>query len=79
MEITLASKTQYATDLKFRLSKCRREVYKLLINEHRNMHRGYINARWPDPFLYEVGDHVWTRRQIKPNKAKGIEGILHLQ
>ena len=62
MESTPASKNQYTTDLKFRLSKCR-EVYKVLIDEHMNIHREYVNASRPNPSIYEVGNHVWARRQ----------------
>ena len=43
------------------------------------MHREYINDCIPDPFVYEIGDYVWARRQIKSNKAKGDVGQLYFQ
>ena len=78
MEITLANKTQYAADLKFHLSKYK-EVHKVLIDEHRNMHREYINTRWLDPFVYKVSDYVQDCYQIKSNKEKLAVGKLRFQ
>jgi hypothetical protein len=54
-------------------------VYKILIEEHRSMHREYVNARRPDPFLFNVGDLVWCRRQILSNKKRGIVGKLRFK
>ena len=51
----------------------------MLVDDHRNMHREYINARRPDTFVYKVGNYVWVRRQITSNKAKGAVGKLRFQ
>jgi hypothetical protein len=75
LDLSPNAKISYANDLKQRLKACQ-EVYKVLIEEHRCMHREYINARRPNPTLYEVGDIVWARRQIKSIKKRGIIGKL---
>ena len=74
----LFSKIKYAKDLTHRISKCH-EVYKVLIDEHHIMHQEYVNARRPDPFLFEKGNFVWVRRQIKSNENKGVVGKLCFQ
>lgn len=43
------------------------------------MYREYVNARRPDPFKFEKGDHVWVRCQIQSNKARGSVGKLRFQ
>ena len=78
LDISLDSKISYANSLQKRLQCCQ-EVYKVLIDEHRCMHREYVNARRPDPFKFEKGDYVWVRRQIQSNKARGIVGKLRFQ
>ena len=78
LEISVAKKLQYSDELRLRL-KSSREIYKILIEEHRCMHREYINARRPDPFLFNLGDFVWCRRQIQSNKKRGIVGKLRFK
>ena len=67
--ISVTKKLQYSDELRLRL-KSNREIYKILIEEHRCMHREYINARRPDPLLFNLGDFVWCRQQIQSNKKK---------
>ena len=43
------------------------------------MHRECVNARRPDLFLFEVGNFIWVRRQIKSNKAKCTVEKLRFQ
>ena len=52
LEISLDSKISYANSLQHRLQCCQ-EVYKILIDEHRCMHRWYVNTRRPDPFKFD--------------------------
>ena len=44
IDISPVSTFQYAKDITHQLSKCR-EIYKVLIDEHRTMHREYINDK----------------------------------
>ena len=57
MDVTPSRKNHYAADPKYYLSKCR-EVYKILIDEYRNMHWDYTNARWLENFEYAVSDYI---------------------
>jgi hypothetical protein len=63
MELTStpASVTSYSRDLATRLSALR-EVAVLLVDEQRAYHREFINAHWPDPKIYSIGDTVFIRR-----------------
>ena len=49
-----------------------REIYKILIDEHRSMHRDLRNSEVKFNRTFEVGDTVFARRQIQSNKAKGL-------
>ena len=76
--ISTSTKFRYTINLQQQLKYCC-EVYMVLIDEHGSMHREYINARQPDPFVYEMGDLVWVRWQIKFDEKKGIVGKLIFQ
>ena len=39
------------------LSKSR-EIFKILIQEQRAMHREYVISKRPEPFFYQVGDRA---------------------
>jgi hypothetical protein len=52
------------------LSKSR-DVFKILIHEHRAMHREYVNSNRPDPLAFQVGDIVFAQRTVKSDKKKG--------
>jgi hypothetical protein len=60
-ELTLSASTvvSYLKDLAARLLVCRL-VAELLVEEQRAYHREYINARWPDPCIYSVGDIIFA-------------------
>ena len=78
LDVPTSTKLQYSDELRLQL-KASREVYKILIEEHRCMHREYVNSRRPDPFLFHVGDLVWCRRQIQSNRKRGIVGKLRFK
>jgi hypothetical protein len=61
-------KKSFAQDLTNLLTKCR-EIYTLLISEHRAAHREYRNAQMNNPKQYEVGDIVFTNIQVQSKKA----------
>jgi len=52
------------------LKKCQ-EIYKILISEHRAMHRELRNSQLPEPFQFHVGDFVLAKKQVKSVKASG--------
>jgi hypothetical protein len=60
-ELTSSASTvvSYLKDLAARLLACRL-VAELLVEEQRAYHREYINARWPDPCMYSIGDIVFA-------------------
>lgn len=78
IDVPKAGKLKDAIDLIFRLDNCC-EVYKVFIDEHRTIHREYVNARRPDSFLFDVGDILWVRRQIKSNNTNCTVGKLHFK
>jgi hypothetical protein len=61
--INLTPSTQsienYARTQELLLSKSR-EIFKILIHEHRAMHREYVNSQRPDPLLFQIGDKVFS-------------------
>jgi hypothetical protein len=61
-ELTLSASTvvSYSKDLAAWLSACHL-VAELLVEEQRTYHCKYINARWPDPHIYSVGNIVFAR------------------
>jgi hypothetical protein len=61
-ELTTSASTVVSClkDLAAWLSACRL-VAELLVEEQRAYHREYINARWPDPRIYSVGNIVFAR------------------
>ena len=61
----------YLKELATRLSACR-EVAKLLVEEKRSYHRELVNACWPDPHVYSVGDIVFARCAVKSDSKRGI-------
>ena len=75
---SVQAKLKYTDELRLQL-KASREVYKVLIEEHRCMHKEYVNARRPDPFLFNIGDLVWCRRQIKSDRKRNIVGKLRFK
>jgi hypothetical protein len=62
-----------------RLLSRSREIFRILISEHRAMHREYIHSNRPDPLIYNVGDRVFARRATQSNRAKGRVGKIMLQ
>jgi hypothetical protein len=56
----------FANDLVSLLTKCR-EVYALLIQEQRTMHREYRNAQLKHPKKFKLNDIVFTNVQIQSN------------
>ena len=69
--ISTSTKLKYPDSLQKWL-KCGHKVYKVLIDEYRFMLREYISARRPDPFICEIGDYIWVRRQIKSNEKREL-------
>ena len=60
----------FASDLSELLTKCR-EIYILLIQERRAMHREYRNAQLKNPNKFKMNDIVFTNVQIQSNAKKG--------
>lgn len=65
----------FAHDMLSLLEKSQ-EVYKLLIHEHRALHREYRNSQLNQPRKFKVGDFVFTNVQVQSNKRKGVVGKL---
>ena len=60
----------YANEMGELLTKCR-DIYKLLIEEHRSMHREYRNAQLANPRKFSIGDIVFANVQVQSSKDKG--------
>jgi hypothetical protein len=56
-----------------------REIFRILIQKHRAMHRKYINARRPDPLIYQIRDLVFARRTVQSNRQKGRVGKVTIK
>ena len=54
------------------LLKESREIYRILIEEHRAMHRELKNAEISKPRSFELDDLVLIRRQVQSNKKKEL-------
>ena len=70
-DTSYANVTAYADVTLELLEKCR-EVYKVLIHEHRAYHRELRNAQVSKPHKFKKDDIVFTRVQVQSNKARGI-------
>ena len=46
-----------------------REIAKILVQEHRALHREFVNARRPDPRLFAIGDKVFARRSVQSSRV----------
>ena len=62
---------EYTKDLVDILQQSR-EIYRILIDEHCAMHIEIKNSQVSNEIKFRVGDIVFTRRQVKSNKNKGI-------
>ena len=60
----------FADDLVQLLTKCR-EIYILLIQEQRSMHREYRNSQLTNPTKFKINDLVFTNVQIQSNSKQG--------
>jgi hypothetical protein len=60
------------------LSKSR-EIFKILIHEHRAMHREYVNSQRPDPLSFQPGDKVFAKRAVKSDKKRGRVGKIMIK
>ena len=49
-----------------------RDIYKILIDEHRTMHREMKNSEIKNEIEFKVGDVMFARRQVQSNKKKGL-------
>jgi hypothetical protein len=56
-----------------------REIFRILIHEHRAWHREYINNRRPDPLIYEINDLVFARRSVRSDRTKGRVGKIMIK
>jgi hypothetical protein len=56
-----------------------REIFKILIHEHRAWHREYINSRRPDPLIYEINDLVFARQSVRSDRNKGRVGKIMIK
>jgi hypothetical protein len=61
-------KKSFASDLTTLLVKCR-EIYTLLIGEHRAAHREYHNAQLNNPKQFQLNDIVFTNVQVQSRKT----------
>jgi hypothetical protein len=69
------SARSFAADLTDLMLTCR-EVYQLLISEHRAVHREYRNSQPNDPRQFQVGDIVFTNVQVQAKTSSGTVGKL---
>ena len=60
----------FARDLTTLLTKCR-EIYKVLIEEHRAMHREYRNSQLSNPKKFKINDIVFSNVQIQSSSKSG--------
>jgi hypothetical protein len=74
-EVTDNDKKLFADNLLDLLMKSR-EVYVLLISEHRTAHREYRNSQIKFPRQFKVGDIVFTNVQVQSKKNTGTVGKL---
>ena len=65
----------FAEDLLQLLSKSR-EIYKILIQEHRTLHRELRNSQIMNPRKFQLDDIVFTIVESKSNSKKGISAKL---
>ena len=65
----------YAKD-QAKLLSASHDIAKVLVEEQRSWHRELINARQPDPRLYEINDIVFARRATKSDARKERVGKL---
>jgi hypothetical protein len=65
----------YSEDLCELLTKCR-EIYTLLISEHRAMHREYRNAQINHVRKFNTGDIVFTNVQVQSKRSSGTVAKL---
>jgi hypothetical protein len=61
-------KKSFPSDLTTLLAKCR-EIYTLLIGEHRAAHREYRNAQLNSPKQFQLNDVVFTNVQVQSQKT----------
>jgi hypothetical protein len=74
-EATDNDKKLFAENLTDLLVKSR-EIYVLLITEHRAAHREYRNAQIKFPREFKIGDIVFTNVQVQSKRTTGIVGKL---
>jgi hypothetical protein len=65
----------YARDQAALLAACR-DIYRVLLGEHRAWHREYINENRPHPRIYQIGDIVFARRSTRSNAKSERVGKL---
>lgn len=70
-----AAVQSYAKDQATLLSASR-DIYRVLIEEHRSWHREWVNSNRPDPRQYEIGDIVFARRATRSDAKKDRVGKL---
>ena len=68
----------YASDLCQILEKSR-EIYKILISEHRTLHREIRNAQKTITRKFDLNDIVFTIIEVQSNAKKGRSGKLSYQ
>ena len=66
---------KYADELCDLLTKSR-EIYEILISEHRAMHREYRNAQLNQVRKFKTGDIVFTNVQVQSRKSSGTVAKL---
>ena len=62
---------EYMKDLVDTLQQYR-EIYRILIDKHRVMHREIKNSQIGNEIKFRIGDIVFARRQVKSNKKRGL-------
>jgi hypothetical protein len=56
-----------------------REIFRILIHEHRAWHREYVNSSRPDPLIYEINAQVYARRSGRSAPNKGRVGKIMIK
>jgi hypothetical protein len=70
-----ATVESYAKDQAILLSASR-DIYRVLVGEHRAWHQEWIISQRPDPRSYEIDDIVFARRATRSEAKKGRVGKL---
>jgi hypothetical protein len=73
---TPATVKSYSKNLAVHL-QASREIAKILVKDQRAWHHKFVNAHWPDPKVYSVGDIIFARRAVWFDAIRGCVDKLY--